>query len=114
VVRVGHPNSRPRFDISHDGGATCKPSATQPDGISAGGRIAINADGTRAVWSPNGTAVVFSADDGATWAPSEGLPTGAGVESDRVNSAVFYTFCGGMFYLHGTSTGPEPKQPTTA
>jgi len=98
IVRVGNPVNGPRFGISHDGGSTWTPAATQPDGISGGGRVAVNADGSRVVWSPDGAAVTCSTDGGATWTPSAGLPAGAGVESDRVDPAVFYGFSAGIFY----------------
>ncbi|MDI1463638.1 xyloglucanase [Catellatospora sp. KI3] len=97
VVRVGNPVSGTRLGVSADGGATWTPAATQPDGISGGGRVAVSADGTRIVWSPDGTGVVYSADGGAAWLPAAGLPAGAGVESDRVQGT-FYAFSGGVFY----------------
>jgi xyloglucan-specific exo-beta-1,4-glucanase len=98
IVRVGNPTSGTRFGISRDGGATWTPAATQPDGISGGGRVAVDAGGSLVVWSPDGAPVVYSADSGATWTPSAGLPAGAGVESDRVHAATFYAFSGGVFY----------------
>ncbi|MBB5870317.1 hypothetical protein F4553_003696 [Allocatelliglobosispora scoriae] len=98
IVRAGNGGSS-RFAISRDGGSTWTPAATQPDGISGGGRVAVNADGTKAVWSPDGAAVSHSADGGATWSASAGLPVGARIESDRVNPAVFYAFSAGVFYL---------------
>jgi len=112
IVRVGNPTSGTRFGISRDGGATWTPAATQPDGIWGGGRIAVNADGTRVVWSPDGAAVAYSADDGAAWTPSAGLPAGAGVESDRVNPSVFYAFSAGVFY--SSSDGGATFTPTGA
>jgi photosystem II stability/assembly factor-like uncharacterized protein len=98
VVRVGNPTTGMRFGISTDGGATWTPAATQPDGISGGGLVAVNADGSRVVWSPGGAAVSLSTDAGATWAPVAGLPAGATVESDRVNPSVFYAVNAGVFY----------------
>lgn len=63
--------------------------------------MAVNADGTKVVWSPDGAAVSHSSDGGATWATSAGLPAGARVESDRINPAVFYAFSAGTFYVSG-------------
>lgn len=98
VVRVGNPTTGMRFGISTDGGATWTPAGRQPDGISAGGLVSVNADGTRVVWSPVGAPVSYSTDSGATWAPSAGVPAGATVESDRVNPSRFYAVSGGVFY----------------
>ena len=53
------------------------------------------------VWSPDGAAVHHSADGGATWTPSSGVPAGARVESDRVNPAALYAFASGSFYVSG-------------
>ncbi|MEV4410597.1 xyloglucanase [Catellatospora sp. NPDC049609] len=99
VVRVGNPTNGTRFGISYDGGATWTPAATQPDGISGGGRVAVSADGGHVVWSPDGAAVHHSADGGATWSPSTGVPAGARVESDRVAPHTMYAFAAGTFYV---------------
>ncbi|WP_155369075.1 WD40/YVTN/BNR-like repeat-containing protein [Catellatospora vulcania] len=99
VVRVGNPTGGERFGISYDGGATWTPGASQPEGISGGGRVAVNADGTHVLWSPDGAAVFHSADGGATWTPSSGVPAGARVESDRVDPARLYAFAAGTFYV---------------
>ncbi|GAA1421593.1 WD40/YVTN/BNR-like repeat-containing protein [Catellatospora coxensis] len=99
VVRVGNPTGGERFGISYDGGATWTPAASQPDGSTGGGRVAVNADGTRVLWSPDGAAVHHSADGGATWTPSVGVPAGARVESDRVDPARMYAFAAGVFYV---------------
>lgn len=99
VVRVGNPTNGTRFGISYDGGATWTPAATQPDGITGGGRIAVSADGAHVLWSPDGAAVHHSADGGATWTPSSGVPAGARVESDRVAPRTLYAFAAGTFYV---------------
>ncbi|WP_020522188.1 WD40/YVTN/BNR-like repeat-containing protein [Catelliglobosispora koreensis] len=96
IVRVG--NGEGRFGISRDSGATWTPAATQPSGITDAGRIAVNANGTRVVWSPDGAAVSLSTDDGATWTSCSGVPLGAAVESDRFDPNVFYAFQAGVFY----------------
>ncbi|GAB4046028.1 WD40/YVTN/BNR-like repeat-containing protein [Catellatospora paridis] len=99
VVRVGNPTGEERFGISYDGGATWTPAASQPDGVSGGGRVAVNADGTHVLWSPDGAAVFHSTDGGATWTPSSGVPAGARVESDRVDPARMYAFAAGTFHV---------------
>ncbi|HCT75697.1 MAG TPA: xyloglucanase [Micromonosporaceae bacterium] len=100
IVRVGNPaGSWTRFGISRDGGVTWTPAATQPDGISRGGRVAVNANGTLALWAPEGAAVHRSTDDGATWTAVTGLPGGAVIEADRVRPETFYGFAAGFFYV---------------
>jgi hypothetical protein len=97
VVRVGNGNA-PRFGISADGGATWTPAATEPAGTTGGGTVAVSADGTRAIWAPNGAAVSYTTDSGTTWTASAGVPASATVESDRVDPAVFYAFSAGTLY----------------
>jgi hypothetical protein len=99
VVRVGNPGrGDAAWGISTDGGATWTPAAAPPAGVTGGGTVAVNADGTRSVWSPGGAGVHYSSDGGATWAPSAGVPAGATVESDRVEPARFYAYAAGAFY----------------
>ena len=97
IVRVGNGNA-PRLGFSTDGGHTWTPAASEPEGTSSGGTVAVNADGTRIVWAPGGGPVSFSTDAGATWTASAGVPAGATVESDRADPARFYAFDRGVFY----------------
>jgi xyloglucan-specific exo-beta-1,4-glucanase len=99
VVRVGNNGQgSPHFGISTDGGTGWQPAGTEPSGVSNGGTVAVNADGTRVVWSPEGLAVSYSTDSGATWTAAAGVPAGATVESDRVDPRRFYAFSAGTFY----------------
>jgi hypothetical protein len=61
--------------------------------------VAASADGSRFVWSPDGTGVHTSGDRGATWTVADGIPQGAVVESDRGDPKVFYGFKSGTFYV---------------
>ncbi|MEH1128550.1 xyloglucanase [Micromonospora sp. CPCC 206061] len=97
IARVGNGNA-PRFGISTDGGTTWTPAATEPAGTTGGGTVAVGADGTRIVWAPAGGEVAWSADAGATWTASAGVPADARVESDRADAAVFYAYAAGVFY----------------
>ncbi len=100
IARVGNPvGAWTRFGVSRDGGITWTAAATQPDGITRGGRIAVNADGTVFLWAPEGAAVHRSTDDGATWTAVTGLAPNAVIESDRVRANVFYGFAAGFFYV---------------
>ncbi|MDN3238106.1 xyloglucanase [Glycomyces tritici] len=91
----------PHVLVSTDRGATWQ-DAKRLDGVqnNSGGVVAITADGSVIVWSPNNTdkTPVYSDDLGATWNPVQGLPAGARVRSDRVNASVVYAYAGGTFY----------------
>jgi hypothetical protein len=104
VVRAGNidktanPNVN-RAAFSTDGGANWFQANAEPGGVTAGGTIAAAADGSRFVWSPEGATPSYSVGFGNSWSTASGLPTGAVVESDRVNSSVFYGFSAGKFYV---------------
>jgi xyloglucan-specific exo-beta-1,4-glucanase len=102
MVRAGNFADSERPNDSHvafstDGGANWF-QGTEPGGINEGGTVAAAADGSRFVWAPVGQPVHFSVGFGNSWTQSQGLPTGAVVESDRVNPNTFYGFSGGRFY----------------
>jgi xyloglucan-specific exo-beta-1,4-glucanase len=89
---------------STNGGTTWAPVGGQPSAIDKGeGTCAVNANGTRVVWSPVDAPVYVTGNNGKTWAASTGIPAGALVESDRVNATKFYGFLNGTFYVSTTS-----------
>jgi hypothetical protein len=97
-----HGNEKGHVGVSTDRGKTWT-NTTRVEGVPGdghGGTVAITADGSAILWSPDGTEVtpVYSTDLGATWNPVEGLPAGAKIRSDRVKSSVLYSFSGGTFY----------------
>jgi hypothetical protein len=98
VVRAGHLDSGPHIAFSTDNGATWT-GGTDPAGVSGGGTVAAGADGSRFVWSPEGTGVHYTTGPGTSWQASSGIPAGAVVESDRVDPATFYGFKSGTFYV---------------
>ncbi|SDK64003.1 hypothetical protein SAMN04487820_110135 [Actinopolyspora mzabensis] len=103
IVRVGEfdKSSRPddsRVAFSHDGGKSWFQN-TEPSGVTGGGTVAAAADGSGFVWSPEGTGVHHTTDQGASWQVSTGIPSGARVESDRVDPDKFYGFHQGTFYV---------------
>ncbi|MBG0829193.1 cellulose binding domain-containing protein [Planomonospora sp. ID67723] len=103
MVRAGNFTDADRPNDSHvafstDGGANWF-QGTEPSGINEGGTVAAAADGSRFVWAPKGVAVHHSVGYGNGWTASTGIPTGAVVESDRVNAKRFYGFSGGKFYV---------------
>jgi photosystem II stability/assembly factor-like uncharacterized protein len=107
IVRVGvcSHHHLPGFNISYslDSGKTWQPPATQPGTQPAaggpgggGGRgpssgnISVSSDGATWVWVPQGSPAFFTADKGATWTQSKGVPNNARIIADRVNPKKFY------------------------
>ncbi|MER5756874.1 cellulose binding domain-containing protein [Streptomyces sp. NPDC002088] len=98
VVRVGNLDSGPHVAFSTDNGANWF-AGTDPSGVSGGGTVAAASDGSRFVWSPQGTGVQYTTGFGSSWSASSGIPAGAIVESDRVDAKTFYGFKSGKFYV---------------
>ncbi|KAF3468451.1 cellulose binding domain-containing protein [Streptomyces sp. Tu 3180] len=98
VVRSGALDSGPHIAFSTDNGAHWF-AGTDPSGVSGGGTVAAAADGSRFVWSPQGTGVHHTTGFGTSWSKSAGIPDGAVVESDRVDPKTFYGFKSGRFYV---------------
>ncbi|MGW7407759.1 cellulose binding domain-containing protein [Streptomyces sp. NPDC054833] len=98
VVRVGNPDSGPHIAFSTDNGANWF-AGTDPSGVSGGGTVAAGADGSRFVWSPVSAGVQYTSGFGTSWSASSGIPSGAVVESDRVDPETFYGFKSGLFYV---------------
>ncbi len=105
LVRAGNFTDSDRPNDSHvafstDGGANWF-QGTEPGGVNTGGTVAAAADGSRFVWAPGdaGQQVVYSVGFGNTWTASTGVPSGAVVESDRVNPKKFYAVANGTFYV---------------
>ena len=94
VVRVGTSSTSgvARGAYSTDGGTTWTPFASAPAGSTGSGSIAICADGSTFVWSPQAQASTasYSRDQGATWTAAAGLMGGMRVAADRVNPSKFY------------------------
>jgi len=97
VVRVGNGDNMMNLGYSQDGGITWTPPVTEPLSNNRGGNVAVAADGSAIVWSPEG-AVYYSTDLGDTWTASAGISESATIESDRVNPDVFYGYANGNFY----------------
>lgn len=98
-IRTGNADrDESRLGVSTDAGDSWKP-AVEPDGVSGPGVAAVNADGSRILWSPDGTGVHVSADEGETWTASSDVPAGARVEADRNDPERFYAVAEGTFYV---------------
>jgi len=103
VARAGWPDwtgKGPWGATSVDGGKTWTPFKSAPAKGKGAGSIAVAADGSSLVYAPFQGPVVWSKDQGATWARAEGLPD-ADVSpdwapvpfrpaADRVNPKKFY------------------------
>jgi hypothetical protein len=96
VVRVA--NVVPYGAVSTDGGTSWNAFGSTPGGAQAG-TVAISADGSTIVWTPNGQAPSYSRNRGGSWAGSSGLPSGARVVADRANSSTFYALVNGTLYV---------------
>lgn len=103
VFRVGDgdaANGIKAAGYSTDYGRSWTPVGKQPTGVNDGkGTCAVNASGTTFVWSPTDAGVYYTKNKGTSWTASTGIPAGAIVKSDRVNSNKFYAFKNGTFYI---------------
>jgi hypothetical protein len=112
VVRVGQLDSGPHIAFSTDNGANWF-GGSDPSGVSGGGTVAAAADGSRFVWSPEGTGVHVTTGFGTSWQASAGIPAGAIVESDRVDARTFYGFKSGKFYVSRDGGATFEASPAT-
>jgi photosystem II stability/assembly factor-like uncharacterized protein len=93
VVRVGvSADHRPGESISYslDSGHTWKPTSGHPTPISRTGSVAVSADGSTWVWTPEHESPSVTRDQGATWKPAQGLPAGTRVIADPQDPRSFY------------------------
>ena len=102
VARVGTGNSK-HGAYSMDNGQTWTPFAVNPAGTNNNndGQIAVAADGSRFLWAlPGNPSVVYSTDNGSSWASCGGLPVSVTqIASDRVNPGMFYATKSGDIYV---------------
>lgn len=93
VVRVGVDAVRSNgSDISYsiDAGHTWHPTFATPQQGSRAGAIAVSADGSTWVWTPEDELAYVTRDRGAAWNAVRGLPAGLSVVADPVDSSAFY------------------------
>jgi len=102
IVRVGRGCSASLGScgsVSVDGGKTWTTFGSAPGGARENGVVAISADGSAIVWSPEKTAAYVSTDKGASWTACGGLTgTDVWVVADRVNPKRFYAVVNGTLY----------------
>lgn len=104
IVRVGSyaPSGAAFGAVSHDGGSTWTPFASQAGSTKGGGSVAVSADASMLVWAPSDIAPAYSNDNGTTWTSLAGkLPTGVQVLSDSYNASLMYAWnaATGAFYV---------------
>ncbi len=93
VVRVGESaEHKPGGNIGYslDGGRSWQATSASPAPGSRAGSIAVSADGTTWVWTPDRSLPFVTHDHGATWLPAGGLSLGQRVIADPLNPHVFY------------------------
>jgi hypothetical protein len=93
VVRVGESaEHKPGGNIGYslDGGRSWQGTSASPAPGSRAGSIAVSADGTAWVWTPDRSLPFVTHDRGATWLPAGGLSLGQRVIADPLNPHVFY------------------------
>jgi hypothetical protein len=94
IVRVGNSAEHKRGEnigYSLDAGRTWKPTAAAPTPESRSGSIAVSADGSTWLWTPEREPAFLTRDHGATWTAVQGLPRGLRILSDPVDSKLFYS-----------------------
>jgi hypothetical protein len=93
IVRTGAgARASVHIAMSEDGGTTWQPLARNAPGGGGnqGDTVALSADGSVIVWTPNNRAPSFTTDRGATWTNCAGLAPGDFVIADTVNPSRFY------------------------
>ena len=93
IVRVGIESAeQPDENIAYslNGGASWQPAATMPFPGARHGHIAVSADGTVWIWTPQGSRPFHTSDRGETWKELESLPENTRVIADRTDPGNFY------------------------
>jgi photosystem II stability/assembly factor-like uncharacterized protein len=103
IVRVGVGSSQRgggNIGYSLDSGRTWQP-AGQPQNNSSHGSIAVSADGSAWIWTPQRSVPYVTDDQGKTWTECGGLANNMRVIADRVNASTFYALdlFGGQLYI---------------
>jgi photosystem II stability/assembly factor-like uncharacterized protein len=94
IVRVGRGDKNIVHGAwSSDGGTKWTSFGVEPPTSKWGaGRVALAADASTVVWTPEGGNAYRSSDMGKSWTACAGLPDKARVVSDRIDPKRFYSF----------------------
>jgi photosystem II stability/assembly factor-like uncharacterized protein len=116
MVRIGNGGrGGAHAAISEDGGTTWKTLARDcPGGNSGAGKLALAADGSVIVWTPQRGSAYFTTDRGTIWTNCQELPSGAVVVADPVNPLRFYSFDGQAGKLMASTNGAANFEATAA
>jgi xyloglucan-specific exo-beta-1,4-glucanase len=92
VVRVGSGSGwgKPSGAYSNDGGETWSPFVSAPQDSHGQGNIAMSADGSSILWTPQHAGPSYSTDSGVTWTQSVGLSNNDVPVADRSAAHTFY------------------------
>ena len=94
IVRVGtvfgHQPGAKTISYSEDGGVSWTQCASLPKEEVRNGHIAVAADGSTWIWTPDRSDVYYTRDKGTTWKLCGGLPKNIRVVADKMNAKKFY------------------------
>ena len=94
IVRVGtlfgHQPGARTISYSEDGGRSWNMCATVPVEKARNGHIAVSADGSSWIWTPDRSTAFLTRDKGNSWMSCQGLPENIRVIADKVNPKRFY------------------------
>jgi hypothetical protein len=108
IVRVGIGAAfKPGENIGYslDAGRTWKACPTAPTPESHAGTIAVSADGSTWLWTPDHEPVYVTRDLGTTWTAAQGLPTGGRIVADPVDPRSFYAISLADLVFYRSSDG---------
>jgi photosystem II stability/assembly factor-like uncharacterized protein len=108
IVRVGNSAEHrlgENIGYSLDAGHTWKPTAAAPTPASRAGAIAVSADGSTWIWTPEREAAYVTQDLGATWTATLGLSAGLRVIADSLDPKSFYAVSLASHTLYRSSDG---------
>ena len=93
MARVGRGDAKSKHGgYSKDGGETWTPFTSEPATDQFGGAIAVSADGSTLIWTPDRGRPFVSRDLGVTWTACEGIAGSSSPVADRVDPSRFYAF----------------------
>ena len=93
IVRVGYPFHNPTalgISYSEDGGDSWTQCSSVPVEGARNGHIAVSADGSNWIWTPDRSDAYITTDKGESWIQCQGLPRNMRVIADKVNPKRFY------------------------